>query len=245
MNLILFILLLFSEASLAISCPPGQYFVNSHFRSGYFRNGKYVSPTTVRAHCKTFTESYTFWNHLLSGKTPPGWPHKMESFKDWTPAERERFFEAIEALPKELWSGNIQGVYRGKKSKDFPNPATSADKIVVVYDSAFQKDYYLASVVGHELAHQTYNDLTAKERREYWFVTNWFPADPENNTFISRKDGFVQDDGRESPEEDFANNVESFLYEPEKLQKVTPHAYKWMKRHFGDKFKLGKGGGQL
>lgn len=56
------------------------------------------------------------------------------------------------------------------------------------------------------MSHQTYKDLSIKDRRDYWFVTNWYPANPEANKFYSRKDGFVQDDGREGPEEDYANN---------------------------------------
>lgn len=58
---------------------------------------------------------------------------------------------------------------------------------------------------------------------------------------ISRGTNFVKPDGKISPAEDFANNVEYFLYDPKKLKDVTPHAYTWIKNHFGDSFKLGRG----
>ena len=53
-------------------------------------------------------------------------------------------------------------------------------------------------------------------------------------------DGFVEKDGTESPEEDFANNVEYFLFDRKTLIKKTPTAEDWIHRKFGDKFKLGK-----
>ena len=60
--------------------------------------------------------------------------------------------------------------------------------------------------------------------------------------WIQRKDGYVEEDGKISPDEDFANNVEYFLLESEKLKMITPHAYTWISKHFGANFKLGNGG---
>jgi hypothetical protein len=47
---------------------------------------------------------------------------------------------------------------------------------------------------------------------------------------------FVELDGRDSPSEDFANNVQYFLFHPLKLRLFTPSAYEWISYHFGDKF---------
>lgn len=139
-------LLISYTAHASSSCPQGQYWVKSHLRKGHFRNGKYVSPTTVKAHCKMLTKAYTFWNSRLKNSSPKGWPHSSETFKNWSTEERELLFEALEKLPPELWSEEIQSVYRARKSKDHPNPATSADHIIVLYDSAFQRDYDLSRV---------------------------------------------------------------------------------------------------
>ena len=69
---------------------------------------------------------------------------------------------------------------------------------------------------------------------------NWISVDRSKNSWISRKDGFIKDDGRISPEEDFANNFESYLFYPEKLKSVTPTAFDWIKESF-EKISLQKG----
>jgi hypothetical protein len=51
----------------------------------------------------------------------------------------------------------------------------------------------------------------------------------------------VANDSVSDPSEDFANNVGGFLFDPAKLQGVSPEAYKWIERHFGANFRLGKG----
>nr|WP_295902548.1 hypothetical protein [uncultured Bdellovibrio sp.] len=147
--------------------------------------------------------------------------------------------EVFEELPEELWSHALQGIYRSSKSREYPNPATSADGIIVLYDSAFDNKANLPRITGHELSHQLYKDLSDKDRQDYGYTTNWYSFGKDQ--YISRKDGFVQDDGRESPDEDFSNNLEYYLFEPQTLKKATPNAYKWMNNHFGDKFKLRKG----
>jgi hypothetical protein len=73
-------------------------------------------------------------------------------------------------------------------------------------------------------------------------ATNWIKPPKGMKGWIQRKDGYVAEDGRISPDEDFANNVEYFLYDPETLKTTTPHAYTWISKHFGANFKLGNGG---
>lgn len=52
------------------------------------------------------------------------------------------------------------------------------------------------------------------------------------------RNGYTKSDGDFSPEEDYANNLEHFLYSPDRLKKVTPEAYLWLKKRFGEGFKL-------
>lgn len=53
-----------------------------------------------------------------------------------------------------------------------------------------------------------------------------------------RKTGFVEEDGKTSIQEDFANNIEYFLYNPDKLKSLTPSIYNWIKTKYGEKFKI-------
>ena len=52
-----------------------------------------------------------------------------------------------------------------------------------------------------------------------------------SSEFINVRGTFVSDDGRDSPDEDFANNVEFFLFRPEKLKKTSPGVYDWLKKN--------------
>ena len=77
--------------------------------------------------------------------------------------------------------------------------------------------------MSHEFAHQIELEPDGKI---YW---------------ARRKESYIEDDGGSSHEEDYANNLEHFLYNPDKLKKVTPEAYAWIRKHFGESFKLKKG----
>ncbi|UXR65838.1 hypothetical protein EZJ49_06200 [Bdellovibrio bacteriovorus] len=246
MNILFYILALGFFASPqveAAQCAVNQYWVKPHYRRAYVRSdGKHFAATNVKGYCKERSVIYDSWSGRFKSQMPTDWPHTKESFKDWKIDEKERVLEILEKAPEELLSKNIIGIYRADKSRQEPNPATSADGVVVIYDSAFKKPYDLQRVLYHELAHQMYIDLSDKDAEDYRWSTSWWPVRDRKNTYVSRSDGYVQDDGRDSPEEDYANNIEFYLVEPETLKKVTPNAYNWIKRRFGDKFKIRNGG---
>ena len=54
------------------------------------------------------------------------------------------------------------------------------------------------------------------------------------------RDGFVEEDGKNSVEEDISNNIEYFLIKPQALKTKTPAVFNWFYKKYGDKFKLGK-----
>jgi hypothetical protein len=229
-------------ASLAggAECPPGQIHVKAHHRRAYTRaDGKFVKEAAVTAHCRTKRKSDDYWHERFSKGRPGIWPHRKETEKAWTPEEVERVLEALCELPEELWNKSAYKIYRMDRSHLGGNPASSANGIVVLYDSAFDKGRTLARILAHELAHERYEKLSESEIVDYRMALNWFVSRTKGKTvIISRKAGFVADDGRVSPEEDFANNVEFYLFEPNKLKIETPHGFRWIRNHFGDKFSI-------
>ena len=228
-----------TEKSKATKCLPGHHWVKAHGRRAYIRgDGVFVSASFVKAHCQSNPSGYEFWQPKLKAGTPQIWPHKTEKFKSFTASETERVLDALGEVPDILWSENVHEIYRAAKSKDFPNPASSTDGLVVLYDTAFDSKLNLTRVLSHELAHQKYLDLSQEDKESYWFPMNWIPISRKEGIFVSRQEGFVQDDGRVSPEEDFANNIEWYLFQPEALKKTTPHAFNWIKNYFGDKLKM-------
>lgn len=223
------------------SCPVGQYRVKEHRRSGYTKSdGTIVRPTMVKSYCKSLTKAAEYLESRFKSGVPSVWPHKKELNGSWTEEEKELLRDALDKIPDSLLSTNIDGFYRLKRSKDYPNPASSADGIIVLYDTAFQSSRNLGEIVTHELSHQNYLDLSEKERQDYRRATGWhLELKPDRNFYWEgRKEEYIEDDGSFSPQEDYANNLEHFLYSPDKLKKVTPEAYRWLKKRFGENFKL-------
>lgn len=226
------------------TCPQGFYRVKSHFRKAYVRSdGTQVKAANVTSYCKEASPAYNFWGNKLKNGLPPNWPHRQEQESTWTPESEERILDALEMIPEKLWSDEAKGIYRLKKSKDFPNPASNGDGLIVIYDSAFDSKRNLARILVHELSHIAYQHLSKEEAPDYRRATGWgFEAAAHGRYFFKgRKSGYVEEDGKISPEEDFSNNIEYYLFEPDKLKKETPGAYNWINKHYGDTFKL-KGG---
>lgn len=223
-------------------CPSDQHWVKAHNRRGYYRaNGTFVKATSISSHCRSSRLSDKYWKNKFEVRRPADWPYDQEKSKDWTVEEVERVLDAICELPEELWKKSDYKIYRMEKSKDGHNPATSSTNILVLYDSAFNKGKTLSRILAHEFAHEIYGNLDVSDAKGYRLTTNWFEVNKNGRRIlISRKDGFVTDDGRVSPEEDFANNIEFFLFNQSNLRSKTPHAYRWIVDHFGDKFKLRK-----
>jgi len=49
---------------------------------------------------------------------------------------------------------------------------------------------------------------------------------------------FIEDDSRASVDEDFANHIEQYLFKNESLKNKSPESYKWIRKRFGDDFKI-------
>ncbi len=56
-----------------------------------------------------------------------------------------------------------------------------------------------------------------------------------------REGDFVESDGKTSPEEDFANNAEYFLFDPNVLKVKSPKMFEWLLKNLGPKLHLEKG----
>lgn len=228
-----------SFAAEAEKCPKGQFFVRAHHRRAYVTSsGKHVRATHVKSHCKILSPSNEFWLPRLKDGMPPNWPHKGELPASWSAEQKERFLEAMEGLPELLEIGSIEGVYRLESSKDGGNPASHGDGMIVIYDNAFGPKRDLGRIVAHEAAHEMYDRLGEKDAYDYRKSTGWtMGLDGRKIYWEGRKSGYIEEDGRLSPAEDYANNVEGYVYDPDRLKRTTPEAYNWIKRRHGDKLK--------
>lgn len=196
------------NVTLALDCPPGQYFVSAHHRDSYYRkDGTFVSPANVEAHCRDY--HYTSPLKIkFESKMPEGWPYQLDLFKPWTEGEKKEIQKAFDSLPKKLRDLGEIKVYRAVKSA-FPNNHASSgpdEGIIVLYDSA--KKFGHKQAIAHELGHILFSKLNEDEKEEYYSFSNWQWSNGKQ--YPQRKD-FSEPDGIFSPEEDFANNVEHLV----------------------------------
>ncbi len=228
-------------ASAAIECGPNQYKVRAHPVKGYVKaDGTAVKASFRSESCRDKSEAYLFWNDKIKNGRPDDWPNASEKSVDWSEEERERLLEALERIPKELWMKPLKGFYRMRKSKDFPNPASALDGSIVLYDSVFEAKTDFNRIIFHELVHVYYRSQSSLFREEYGEAAGWSVKVNEDRTYTQtrRKSGYVQEDGKLSIEEDFANNLEFLTFDESMLKKETPAAHDWLKKRYGDKMKL-------
>jgi hypothetical protein len=227
------------SAAGAQQCPAGHTWYRPHPRSAYVRrDGTPYSAADVTGHCRPKSKAAEFWWDKLSNGRIEDWPHKKEKFKDWTRPEIESVLKVMEKVPDSLWFP--VRLYRAAESATKENPATTTSNHIVVYDSAFRKRGELSRLLTHELAHQLYENLEEIEKTSYSAVAGWLNLHQgSNGKPVGRK--FVASDGDLSPDEDFANNVEYFVYEPMKVKLKNPAIYDWLFIKYGDKFRMGKG----
>jgi hypothetical protein len=89
-----------------------------------------------------------------------------------------------------------------------------------------------------------FRQFSDTERRKYATDNGWKFAPDEStgqNHAIPFRFDYVEDDSPSSVTEDFANNIEYFLFNPQRLMKVAPSTHNWIRTRFGDRFRVGKG----
>jgi hypothetical protein len=208
----------------AQNCPTNTHFVRSHIRSG----------VAVRAYCRVNPEGFKNWHQFLKSGRPKNWPTKNEESSDWKKHEVEQLIHLIDDLPNFLISLEIEGIYRLKKSAQYPNPGANHQGSIVLYDNAYNNKEDLKKTIIHELAHSLYDSLSEKQKSDYNHSLGWSNLSLDSEiVWIGRKNGYVEGDGSLNPDEDFSNNIEYFLTNSKKLQEVTPKAFEWISKNLG------------
>jgi len=225
--------LLLIYSGIAFTCPPGTYPVSEHPRTDYYRSdGTHYSAAEVSNSCRSFNNKGKI-NLKFEDEMPVRWPHKEEKFKKWNKKQKKWIKKRILSISKKLIDIGDVRVLRAKKSETEGNPSSSAseEKIIVLYDSAFQGN--VDRILIHEFAHFAYNSLSDVEKESYWQSSGW-EIDGSRKLSTSKK-VFSAPDGIVDPDEDFANDVELFYSSPKKLKKIAPKSHQWIKIFLGAK----------
>lgn len=186
----------------ANSCPEGMHLVQGHPRSEYYRNdGVHVDATTVSSYCRHYRNDGPVKTEF-SQKMPKDWPYKKEDFKKCSKEKQNKISKILSSLPKILTNVGKLQIYCPSKSSTPNNPATSAPdvKIIALYDSSFAMD--TKRVIIHELAHLLWTRLSENEKGTYQKSSGWSSY---LGIKIITRTKFSEEDGKHSPEEDFAN----------------------------------------
>ena len=217
--------------ALSSDCGEGQYLVREHYRSGYVRtNGVSVSPARVSAYCRNYATPNPPEIHFLKKES--------QNSRPWPIGEKKRIQDAFNKLPQVLTHVGKVTFYRGKKDRVRGNPASvnTEKKEITIYDSIYKNNF--ERVIAHELAHILYRHLSNEERKVYSNVAEWKELDVKGKkVLVNTRKTIIQPDSGVSPNEDFANNLEYYLFDKKALERKNPKIYQWIKRYMEKKKK--------
>lgn len=172
----------------------------------------------------------SYWLALLQAESSP--------FKKLTGAEKEKVIDALTKFPKNMRPKSLKAIVKASGSDPLArsNPASSTDEFIILFPVAFHSDLAIERILFHEMLHQMMINEWSKFLSEYKKEFKW-----NENSLPPRSGEFVEPDGRASAEEDFANNIEYYVYEPERLKKKSYIIYSWVDKKLKSQVKREKG----
>lgn len=176
-------------------------------------------------------------------KLEPFWVKRLKAspgpFQTISGDEQESVKSALSKLPKSFQPTLLKAIVKGTRPH-FTAPsseAASTDEFIILYPRAFSEFSNLERVIAHEAVHVLILKEWADSFKKYKETSGWSGVD--GNGY--RKGKFVEYDGKSSPEEDFANNVEYFLFDQVALKDKSPDILSWLQTNLGQMLHMEKG----
>jgi hypothetical protein len=197
----------------------------------------FTCPSQCHQFCKK-CKIDLFWSKKLSASPSP--------FSFLSMEEKNKVTLSLSHLPKDWKPIALKAIVKGSSGWDITSPlnaATSSEEFIILYDRAFSASEDLTRVLFHEVVHFLLEEMWSTHFRNFKREFGWSAIAKEGKY---RAGDFVDIDGKLSPEEDFANSIEFFEFEPSSLRRVSPNIFRWVEKNLGQKAKLEKGcdGGQ-
>lgn len=212
MLLILFFLI-FNNFDYADACEPNEIHIREQWIDSYVKeDGTQVSGHVRSEHCRELSGYNYFQN-----STKNEFRGLKTKFKKWTESEKFLLEKEIENLPTWLKKYRPSEVLRATQQNGNPNnPAMTipATKTFIFFDKFFAIPNK-REVIIHEMAHIAAWDINSYELQEFFESRGWkyekgkLPMPPEK---------VILPDSGDSPSEDFANSVELYYSEPQRLK---------------------------
>lgn len=154
------------------------------------------------------------WISKIKVGRPTDWLLSSEQSTPWAPAERKSLEDALNKLSDKFPVDGLSGIYKLDRSKNpfaRGTPSTYYNHQIVFYETAFDDQYNIETLLVHELGHHLH--------------------ETDKSLFSKFKNQFEQLD-----EEDFAKQFELFIVNNKGLKKANPASHKWMQENLKDKY---------
>lgn len=147
-------------------------------------------------------------------------------------SEIDRMIRAAQDFPPSLFPMNTNKRYIKLKrghSLNFSEPWVLANATIAFFDSwndlgSNEKMEYTAF---HELAHYAGHELGLDDSPEWLSIGGWIEKDGKWTT--SKDDKNVSIYGKLNPDEDFAESVAAYRYNPDLFKRISPEKYNYIK----------------
>lgn len=209
----------FLSMAFAGSCDPDEIYVREQWIKSYTRSDNLkVTAHMRRAHCREINR----FNYFQDSTTQK-FKNIKTNVKVWKSDEKRIIEEGLQQIPAWLKKYILSEILRAD-SDGTVNPASSiaTTKTLIIYDVFFTQPNK-TQILAHEIAHLTVLDLDEKELNEFVAASGW-SLDRKRGIKIPPK-ALIIPDSYESILEDYANHIEMYHYNPEKLKKLNPSSY--------------------
>ncbi len=220
MKIIIFILIISPSFSMAQICSPQELFIRAqHVHQYTKKDDTHVREHNRKSHCRLLNSENYFQD-----KTSQKFKNIKPEVKPWTPKEKDLVDKILKEIPGWLKTFTINELLRAKGSQRNPAHTIPETHTLVIYDSFFaypnKKD-----ILIHEVAHISILDLTEDELIEFYTVSGWQKI--KDKSFIQPEKLLIEV-SNESISEDYANHIEVFYSNPEKLKKFNLKTFQFI-----------------
>jgi hypothetical protein len=181
----------------------------------------------------------------VSCKIDPFWTLKLNSetkpFSRLQGNDLRAIKIALSKMPKSFRPKSLKAIVKASGPGDISSlssPASSSDEYLILFPKGFLNPDQMPRIILHELSHFMLEREWKSKFSKYKEFSGWNSLSGRQ---AYRSGDFVDPDGRFSADEDFSNNIEFYLFEPEILKEKSPSLYSWIKANLGKFLLLEKG----
>lgn len=206
-----------------IACEPDQTFIREQYINTYpKKDGTIINGHIRKAHCRTVELTNYFQNNSSQkfiGIKP--------MLKPWKPAEKKIVETYLDRIPPWLKKYSIREILRANTKENPQNPAASValTRTLLILDPFFTASNKI-DIIVHELAHLAILDFSAVELTHFYEKAGWTRNKITNERIPPTH--LLLEDSKGSISEDFANHIEVYHGNPERLRSFNPSVFHFL-----------------